>query len=103
MLIKEDVIILRTILLEFMGLSTIAHLEFPYENLEVKGLEGAKGSTLQADIACNNDDFVCAFNGDELNIIVYEFYLMGKFNYEHRDGEIPDVGKLVIVEGNRRL
>lgn len=105
MLIKEDVIILRTIILEFgADYHNKTRLEFPYENLEVKGLEGAKGSTLQANIDDDSGDFCIPFDGDEINIIVFEFYLMGKFNYEqgHRGGEIPDVGRLVIVEGKQK-
>ena len=96
MLTKEEVIILKTIFLEF-GDEDLQQkrLEFPYENMEVEGLEGAKSSTRKANLGLLINDLT-GFGVPEIDSIVFEFYLMeGSIDGE---SNIPNAERLVIVK-----
>ena len=100
MLTKEEVIILRTIFLEF-GDEDLQQkrLEFPYENMEVEGLEGAKSSTRKANLGLLINDLK-GFGVPEIDSIVFEFYLMeGSIDGE---SNIPNAERLVIVKGKQK-
>jgi len=100
MLTKEEVIILRTIFLEF-GDEDLRQkrLEFPYENMEVEGPEGAKSSTRKANLGLLINDLK-GFGVPEIDSIVFEFYLMeGSIDGE---SNIPNAERLVIVEGKQK-
>lgn len=99
MLTKEEIIILRTIFLEF-GDEELRQkrLEFPYENLEIEGYERAEGSHRKANLGVLIDDLK-PFERSGIDDIVFNFHLMGGAYTIGSD--VPDVDRLVIVEGKQ--